>query len=411
MKTRKAKSPPHRPAAVGGKVETGNSERETVLLAVTGMSPAVLTETVWALAEKSPSLIPDRIVVVTTADGREQIQKDLFKPSPEFDGVCVWDSLHQALTAAGHDLTGRLRFGVTGDDIRVFTSVDSKTGRSRELSDIRTPADNSAAADFLLRQVRELVETPDSCLVASIAGGRKTMGALLYACLTLIGREYDLLTHVLVNEPFEDSRLNPRFYFPKQPVQHLIVGKDGARVTAADARIELADVPFVPLRNLFERDLVKKPSTFTGLVERCRQRMADIVRRDLRLTLWRSRAEMQVNTARVKLSPLQHVLMLFLAEAAMTGRSPLGKYIEAIEPLREYGEKLFATQRKDDFSDWRSAARLPKDFDDQRLRKLRDELIDKLEAAGPEAAALTGLLPEKGRFSLDLPASSIALRD
>src|SRR5438128_1364347 len=29
------------------------------------------------------------------------------------------------------------------------------------------------------------------------------------------------ITHVLVNEPFDDPRLSPRFFFPKQPVQQL----------------------------------------------------------------------------------------------------------------------------------------------------------------------------------------------
>jgi len=33
------------------------------------MSPAVLTETVWALAQEKPAVIPDRVIVLTTAAG------------------------------------------------------------------------------------------------------------------------------------------------------------------------------------------------------------------------------------------------------------------------------------------------------------------------------------------------------
>jgi hypothetical protein len=86
-------------------------------------------------------------------------------------------------------------------------------GRSRELDDLRSPADNEAAADFLLEQVRTIVENPDTRLVASLAGGRKTMGAILYAALTLVAREDDRITHVLVKEPFETLR---EFWYPAQ---------------------------------------------------------------------------------------------------------------------------------------------------------------------------------------------------
>ncbi|MCZ7641236.1 MAG: CRISPR-associated ring nuclease Csm6 [Verrucomicrobia bacterium] len=190
------------------------AQPETVLLAVTGMSPAVLTETVWALAHEPEPVIPSRVIVLTTASGRDALVARLFAPHPAFAGRSPWDTLREALAGEGHDLRGRLRFGTTPDDIRVITAVDPATGRSRELDDLRSPADNEAAANFLLEQVRTVVENPDTGLVASLAGGRKTMGALLYACLTLVGRETDRLTHVLVNEPFETSR---DFFFPGQP--------------------------------------------------------------------------------------------------------------------------------------------------------------------------------------------------
>ena len=201
-------------AVKSSQLATRNSQLETVLLAVTGMSPAVLTETIWALAQEPEPIIPTRVIVVTTADGRRELERQLFGPEPRFGGRTPWDTLRDALSAAGHDLSGHLRFGTTGDDIRVITGCDPVTGRTRELADLRTPADNEAAADFLLEQVRALVENPDTRLVASLAGGRKTMGALLYACLTLVGRETDRLTHVLVNEPFETLR---GFWFPGQP--------------------------------------------------------------------------------------------------------------------------------------------------------------------------------------------------
>jgi len=40
-----------------------------VLLVVTGMSPAVLTETVRALSREDPPVIPDRVIAITTSQG------------------------------------------------------------------------------------------------------------------------------------------------------------------------------------------------------------------------------------------------------------------------------------------------------------------------------------------------------
>jgi CRISPR-associated protein (TIGR02584 family) len=139
---------------------------QTVLLAVTGMSPAILTETVWALAMREKT-IPSRVIAVTTAAGRERL-RDLWMPDPALGGSAPWEALRSALETAGHRLEGRLRFGDTADDIRVITSSNRSTGRSVELEDIRTAADNTTAADFILEQVRGIVANPDTRLVASI---------------------------------------------------------------------------------------------------------------------------------------------------------------------------------------------------------------------------------------------------
>ncbi len=383
-----------------------------ILLAVTGMSPAVLTETVWALAHEKPATIPHRVIVITTTQGKATIERELFEPSKEFSGQCVWDCLRHCLSRGGHDVVDRLRY-----EDRVFKIWNPKSARYELLQDIRTKAENAAAADFLIEQVRAVAEIPDACLIASIAGGRKTMGALLYACMSLLGRETDRLTHVLIRDPFETG-VSPQFYFNHQPAQKLTT-RDGKSVQAKDAQIDLADMPLVPLRNLFERDLVKKPSTFIGLVERCQHAVAEMVRRDLRLTVRRTRPEIQINSSKpVRLSNLQHLLMLFLAENAAAGRPPLGKYLDALRPLKDFTDRLYAERDRSDFSDWRHNARLPADFDsaiknhdDLKLRKLRDELKNKLRGSGTEAARLVPLLPVKGRFSVDLPASAILLRD
>ena len=199
-KSKGQKNTPHE-SAQGGQI---------VLLSVTGQSPAVLTETVWALAHEKPAIIPHRVVVITTTEGRNTLVKELLSP-PE---NCVWDQLRQRLEDLGQDLSGRLQFGPTPHDIRVFTIFDPKLKRNRELADIGSEEENTAAADFIMETVRGLAMDDGVRLVASIAGGRKTMSALLFSVMSLLGKEDDLLTHILINEPFESRGLKPRFFFP-----------------------------------------------------------------------------------------------------------------------------------------------------------------------------------------------------
>jgi len=395
-------------------MESASSHSEITLLAVTGMSPAILTETLWALAnpaDHTEPLLPHRVIAVTTTEGRARLEQ-LFQPSPQLGGVAPWDALRDALAARGHNLAGRLRFGLTGHDIRVITAADPATGRTRELPDIRDRADNEAAADFLLEQVRAIVENPDTQLIASIAGGRKTMSALLYACLTLVGRETDRLTHVLVSEPFETLR---DFWFPAQPGGPLPLPARSAgsvrpaqSVSPATAVVDLADVPFVPLRNLFERELARKPGTFRRLVEDCRQNLIQRAAEQLRLTVETTRPELEVNGTRVRLAPLEHLLLLFLARRAKHNEPPYDTYKLAVDDLNAFRQDQINAAK--DFNDWRQTESLRDVWDDHAIAKAVSGIRDKLKHAGSDAALLARCLPRKGCCALSVVPSLIYIK-
>ncbi|HZR19241.1 MAG TPA: CRISPR-associated ring nuclease Csm6 [Verrucomicrobiae bacterium] len=391
-------------AVIAEKVAAPGTRPTTVLLAATGMTPAILTETVWALAQEKDPLIPDEVVIVTTLGGNQTIERELRTPLPP-KGLTVWQELRQAILGSPDERDSRL----TLSKARIVEAPDPQTGLSSYLDDLRTPEENAATANFLLSELRRWTELPDTRLIVSIAGGRKTMGALLYACVSLVGRETDRVTHVLVNEPFDDPRLAPRFYFPQQSQQKLKT-PDGQTHEAGDGKIDLADIPFVPFRNLFERDLISKPRTFVDLVQRCRTKVEEIARQNARLTLWRGRCEVEVNSARIKTSKSQHILLLFLAERVVAKQPPLTKYAMAVDLLKEFSATLYAKRLANDFSDWRHDARL-QNFEEQELRKTLSELKSKLSEAGAPSNALLPFLPEKGRFSLNLEASAITLKD
>jgi CRISPR-associated protein (TIGR02584 family) len=124
-----------------------NSEKQIVLLILVGTTPAVLTETVYALAQRKPSILPDRIVAVTTAGGRSILVEELFQRGN-------WAALRQKLAASRKVPDDKLRFGPIAECIRVFPSGDRKT----ELEDIRTAADNEAVAEFLMELITRLNE-------------------------------------------------------------------------------------------------------------------------------------------------------------------------------------------------------------------------------------------------------------
>jgi CRISPR-associated protein (TIGR02584 family) len=377
---------------------------EIILLAVTGMSPAVLTETVWALAQEEEPILPDRVIVITTLAGRAKIEAELFTRNPALGDLCVWDALRTSLSAAGHDLAGKLRFGTTPDDVRVITAVDPSSSRSIELADLRSRADNDAAADFLLNQVRAITANPDSRLIASIAGGRKTMGALLYACLTLAGREEDRLTHILVNEPYETL---PGFFFPNQPGPPLRSRIDPQDYSPAGALVELADVPFVPIHNLFQRELGRAAGNFSNLVNACRSEVRHRAAEDLRIELFWHRPALRLNGTEHRLSEREQHLLICLVNRAKHQLPPIPSYSEALDALsshaREWADLIASGNLKPG-----TPPAAP--FEDEHdITRTLSDLRRRLKLLGPSGQILASALPGRGRFSIDVPSELIAV--
>jgi CRISPR-associated protein (TIGR02584 family) len=245
----------------------------TALVAVLGYSPAVLTETLWALARENPPVIPDEVLIVTTTTGRETLEQQLLTPRPGWGNRSVWQALRATLLGKNHRGDSRLSLATPV----VIGRADPSTGTAIALDDIRTAADNDAAAETILTAVRRYTTDPDTRLVGLLAGGRKTMGALLHAALSLAGRRGDRLLHVLVNEPFDHPKLVPNFYFPGQPdssSHHL--PPNNTPIPHETARIEIADVPLVALGELVSDAFGHTPATFGVLKRLAGEAVADL---------------------------------------------------------------------------------------------------------------------------------------
>ncbi|WP_027010093.1 CRISPR-associated ring nuclease Csm6 [Conchiformibius kuhniae] len=216
--------------------------KKKILVAVTGMSPQIVTETVYAL-HRYHGWLPEKIIVLTTLTGRAQIVAKL-----------LGDDGHFARLRRDYGLPP-IAFG--SDTIRVIHE------NGRELDDIRTPEQNQAAADLIVREIGSLCRDADTELHVSIAGGRKSMGFYIGYALSLFGRVQDKLSHVLVEEPFEQC---PDFFYPA-PESRLLRLRDGSCVDAAHAKVMLAEIPFVRMADNPTPLLADAQHTFSQAVQ------------------------------------------------------------------------------------------------------------------------------------------------
>ncbi len=271
--------------------------QKRILLAVTGLTPQIVTETLYALSQSQPAWVPDEIQVITTIEGAERIRLALF-------------------TEGGKGMLEALRqdYGLPPihfDESCVHVVVDKQ---GQPLVDIRTPEDNSAVADFITTRVRTLTQDPNTALHVSLAGGRKTMGYYVGYALSLFGREQDNLSHVLVSEPFESSW---EFFYPT-PDSRVIQTRDGNLANCRDAQVTLAHIPFVRLRHGLDERLLRGAASFSEVVRAAQNAFAPP-----RLLINQQHRYVEAGGIRIELPPVELALYSLFARRAKAGQPPL----------------------------------------------------------------------------------------
>lgn len=216
-----------------------------ILLAVAGLTPQILTETLYALAvEREPPFIPTEIHLITTSEGAKRARLSLLSDDPGW----------LARLRQDYDLP-EIRFGI--EHIAVLHDAEGEP-----MTDIRSPEDNLRMANLITARVRELTDDPQSALHVSIAGGRKTMGYYVGYALSLFGRPQDRLSHVLADEPFEASW---EFFYPT-PYHRVIATRDNKLVDTREAQVTLAEIPFVRLRDGLPKRLQRGTAEFAEII-------------------------------------------------------------------------------------------------------------------------------------------------
>lgn len=364
-----------------------------ILLAVTGLTPQVVTETLYALACRAEApWIPDEIHLITTATGAENARLNLL-----------------AGTAWFHRLQADYRLpeiDFTADHIHIL-----QDGNGQPLDDIRTPEHNTLAADFITETVRRLTEAAETELHISIAGGRKTMGYYLGYALSLYGRPQDRLSHVLVSDPYETNR---DFYYPT-PYDHPIHSRRGDKeitVDARNAKVELADIPFVRLREGLPERLRRGQAGFSRVVA--------IANRGLeppRLRLNAPQRQAWADDEPLDLGATEFVFLLWMAERALRDEAAtdwstpdmaaefLSVAARVLNPMSAEYERI------EKALDWRisSAIKTAKYFEPHKSR-VNTVIADALSDTAAARYAITRIREaDAAQFFLPLTANQIEL--
>ena len=257
-----------------------------VLLCGAGLSPPVVTETLYALTVQRQSRLREHLQQVhdksretawlrglgdalPPAEAREDLAEG--EPSRPF----VPTEIHVITTLKGANaVVDSLLDPVNGWFYRFMRDYPQPQAiafdrghvhviahNGREVSDIETPEDSLAAGMTIVSMVQQFTDDPDCAVHASIAGGRRQMSYLLGMTLSLLGRQQDRLSHVLVNEAYET-----RGFFYPTPYEHIVEHPRHGTRDAREARLVLADMPLLRVFDGLGQTLSSKRHNFVEVV-------------------------------------------------------------------------------------------------------------------------------------------------
>ncbi len=266
---------------------------QKILLCVTGLTPQVITETLYALAVKpddpAQAWIPQQVHVITTAEGADRVRLTLLHPDS--------GQFHALLRE--YDLPP-----IHFDEKNIHILQNA---RGEPMQDIRSLQDNHIAADYITRKLRQFTANDDVALHVSLAGGRKTMGFYVGYALSLFGRAQDRLSHVLVNAPFES---HPQFFYPTRASR--VIYMQGAAAKPIDtktARVTLADIPFVRMQQGVHERLDATDISFSEAVQAVQGGLSK-----MQLQLNPARRQLHIEERAVKLSANEYAFYWWLAQ-------------------------------------------------------------------------------------------------
>lgn len=369
------------------------NHQRRILVCVTGLSPQVVTETIFALVHQDCPWIPTEVHILTTAVGAQRVRELLLTPGQGQFEKLVCDYAIEGI-----------RFDTT--HIHVPTCM-----RGQQLEDIRTQADNMLMADAILHLIAHFAKDDDCAIHVSLAGGRKSMGFFAGYALSLCARPQDRLSHVLVSPELES---HPEFFFPPREPR-ILASRNQESISTANAVVDLAYIPFVRLRNKAPNALIEG-GRFIEVVEAA-QRMSGPPH--LKLCVATRTIECAGKT--IVLPPMRFAVYAWHAIRSLEQATPavvLSDFGAVRSPLRselhQFGNRLFDNAFSTEHEEW-NTRRWDNDTDEhgQWLSEQRNRINKEItRILGDEGQLIYGIQAVRltGRSSehrLAIPAACI----
>lgn len=201
---------------------------KNILVCVSGMSPAIITETYYWLAKcRHEAIVADELLVITTGGGKQKIIDELLQaPNNRFEIMAK-------------------QYGWPANALKVENIYVAKDSEGVDVDDVRSADEFNFFANEVLNVIREQTQDDNNIIHASLAGGRKTMSYYLGLAMNIFGRRNDTLSHVLLKTEYEQA-IN--FYYPGQT--EALKNREGDLLdlpTSGENIVEMSEFPLINL--------------------------------------------------------------------------------------------------------------------------------------------------------------------
>ncbi|NJM32165.1 MAG: TIGR02584 family CRISPR-associated protein [Limnobacter sp.] len=297
------------------------NERRRILICVTGLSPQIVTETLYALCVASEQpWIPHEVWLITTRRGADNARLMLLSEQPGW-----FKKLLQEWQIPQIDFDEKHIHILMGSD-------------GQPMDDIRDDTDNAKVADGISDFIRRFAANEHSEIHASIAGGRKTMGFFLGYAMSLWGRAQDRLSHVLVSPSFESQ---PEFFYPAPKPTVIASSRLGQDpLDTSTAKVWLGDIPFVRFRSLLPSALTQQNVGFAAAVQFVNQTLDQI-----KLTVDPANKQVFINGQAIRLQPMQLSILAVMAWFCQKGLPDLKAPSKEVDDAQWRRETLNALKQ------------------------------------------------------------------
>ena len=264
--------------------------KRNILLCVAGLTPPIITETLYVLAIKRRIEIHE-IQVITSTVGAKLVRERLFDSGHLAEFCCDYPTQ-----------TAKLRFDM--DCLHILA------GEEGQLPDIRTSLENEQAANQICRIVKKLTDDKTSQIYASVAGGRKTMGNYLAFAMSLFARTHDSLSHVLVDEEFERAGRPPLDFYYEPPIPRQVFDIKGIPIFTNNAqplltnmaKTTMAEIPFVRLRRILEENYGDGPTEYASFVQQVQDEL-DLLETEHVLEIFLAQNKIRIAKREIEFTP------------------------------------------------------------------------------------------------------------